>query len=117
MLLKKIHHLKKKIKSYSNNIDLLDIVIEDNNLIRKEISEIQEKLSKKDEEILLLNEKISILENLNVSYSKDILLLAQAIAEQYEVLSSIVNKEYFLELDDILESEFLHNKKKKKIVH
>ena len=45
MLLKKIHRLKKKIKSHINNIDLLDFIVEDNNEIRKEISMLNKKIN------------------------------------------------------------------------
>ena len=41
MLLKKIHHLKTKIKTHISNMDLLDIVVEDNSSIRKEINELK----------------------------------------------------------------------------
>ena len=118
MLLKKIHHLKKKIKTHISNIDLLEVVIEDNNDIRQEIIKINELLEKKDEEIKLLHKRASALEKLNIAYSKDVLLLSQAVAEQYEVLSLIVNKE-MLTYDDFLELDFetKQNKKKKKIVH
>ncbi len=118
MLLKKIHHLKKKIKTHISNIDLLEVVIEDNNDIRQEIIKINELLEKKDEEIQLLHKRASALEKLNIAYSKDVLLLSQAVAEQYEVLSLIVNKE-MLTYDDFLELDFetKQNKKKKKIVH
>ena len=117
MLLKKIHHLKTKIKSHISNIDLLDIVVEDNNSIREELEELKSKLEDKSKEIEILKKRSATLEKLNISYSKDVLLLSKAVAEQYEVLATLVNKEYLIFPDDIFDSEFDHKKKKKKIVH
>ena len=117
MLLKKIHRLKKKIKSHINNIDLLDFIVEDNNEIRKEISMLNKKINEKDEEIKLLHKRFSALEKLNFAYSKDILLLSEAVAEQYELLAAFVNKEMLMYPDDFFDLEHVENKKKKKIVH
>ena len=119
MLLKKIHHLKTKIKSHISNIDLLEVVIADNNDIREELKSINKKLEEKDEQIQVLHKRSAAFEKLNIAYSKDILLLSQAITEQYEVLASLFNKELFLYPDDLLDFELDLNekKKKKKIVH
>ena len=119
MLLKKIHHLKTKIKSHISNIDLLEIVVEDNNDIREELKLLSEKLEEKDKQIQVLHKRSAALEKLNIAYSKDILLLSQAITEQYEVLASFINKDLFLHPDDLLEFDLDLNekKKKKKIVH
>jgi len=119
MLLKKIHHLKKKIKTHISNIDLLDVIIEDNNDIRQEVNELKEKLREKDIEVQLLHKRTSALEKLNIAYSKDVLLLSQAISEQYEVLASLFSKDFFMYPDDVLDLEIDSNedKKKKKIVH
>ena len=114
MLLKKIHHLKTKIKSHISNIDLLEVIIEDNNDIRNELNELKQKLEEKDAQIQVLHKRSAALEKLNISYSKDILLLSQAITEQYEVLGSIVSKDLFLYPDDLLEFELDTNEKKKK---
>jgi len=117
MLLKKIHRLKKKIKSHVNSIDLFDFIVEDNNEIRKEISELNKKISEKDEEINLLHKRFSALEKLNFAYSKDILLLSEAVAEQYELLAACISKEMLLYPDDLFDLEDVEKKKKKKIVH
>ena len=119
MLLKKIHHLKTKIKSHISNIDLLEVVIEDNNDIREELNVLKQRLEEKDEQIQVLHKRSAALEKLNIAYSKDILLLSQAITEQYEVLASLFNKDLFLYPDDLLEFDLDLNekKKKKKIVH
>ena len=117
MLLKKIHRLKKKIKSHISKIDLLEIVIEDNNNIREEFNILKSKLEEKEKEIQNLHKRSSALEKLNIAYSKDILLLSQAIAEQYELLSSFFNNDMFFDSDDLLNLELSHKKKKKKIVH
>ena len=117
MLLKKIHHLKTKIKSHISNIDLLEVIIEDNNDIREELKALNEKLEEKDKQIQVLHKRSSALEKLNISYSKDVLLLSQAIAEQYELLGSLINKDYLLHIDDFLDLDLDYKKKKKKIVH
>ena len=117
MLLKKIHHLKKKIKSHISNIDLLEIVIEDNSSIRSEINDLKTSLEEKDKERKVLHKCSSALEKLNIAYSKDILLLSQAITEQYELLSSIVNKDFLHYSDDLFDFDSDCKKKKKKIVH
>ena len=119
MLLKKIHHLKTKIKSHISNIDLLEVVIADNNDIREELKLLNEKLEEKDKQIQVLHKRSAALEKLNIAYSKDILLLSQAITEQYEVLASLFNKELFLYPDELLDFEIdlKEKKKKKKIVH
>ena len=117
MLLKKIHHLKKKIKTHISNMDLLDIVVEDNNSIREEINELKNHLEEKNKEVELLNKKIAILEKLNISYSNDVLMLAQAVTEQYEILCAMINNEYLISSEDLFMSELLKNQKKKKIVH
>lgn len=117
MLLKKIHHLKTKIKSHISNMDLLEIVVEDNNAIRKEIDDLKSLLEEKDKEIDLLNKKVVILEKLNVSYSNDVLMLAQAVTEQYEILCSMINKEYLISPEDLFMSDLFKKHKKKKIVH
>lgn len=117
MLLKKIHLLKKKIKTHISNIDLLDIVVEDNNSIRKEIDDLKSHLEEKNKEIELLNKKIAILEKLNISYSNDVLMLAQAVTEQYEILCSMINKEYLISPEDLFMSDLFKKHKKKKIVH
>ena len=117
MLLKKIHHLKTKIKSHISNMDLLEIVVEDNNAIRKEIDDLKGLLEEKDKEIDLLNKKVVILEKLNVSYSNDVLMLAQAVTEQYEILCSMINKEYLISPEDLFMSDLFKKHKKKKIVH
>ena len=117
MLLKKIHHLKTKIKSHISNIDLLDVIIEDNNLIREEINSLKSQLEEKDKEIQLLHKRSSALEKLNIAYSKDVLLLSQAITEQYEVLATIFGQDTLIFQDDIYDLEDYQKKKKKKIVH
>lgn len=117
MLLKKIHRLKKKIKSHVNSIDLFDFIVEDNNEIRKEISALNKKIREKDEEINLLHKRFSALEKLNFAYSKDILLLSEAVAEQYELLAAFISKEMLLYPDDLFDLEDVEKKKKKKIVH
>ena len=119
MLLKKIHHLKTKIKSHISNIDLLEVIVEDNNDIREELKTLNQKLEEKDKQVQVLHKRSAALEKLNIAYSKDILLLSQAITEQYEVLASLFNKELFLHPDDLLELELdlSEKKKKKKIVH
>ena len=117
MLLKKIHRLKKKIKSHVNSIDLFDFIVEDNNEIRKEISALNKKIREKDEEINLLHKRFSALEKLNFAYSKDILLLSEAVAEQYELLATFISKEMLLYPDDLFDLEDVEKKKKKKIVH
>jgi len=117
MLLKKIHHLKTKIKTHISNIDLLDIVVEDNNSIRKEIKELNDRLEQKEKEIEILKKRSSTLEKLNIAYSKDVLLLSQAVAEQYEVLSIMLGKDSSFYFEDFFEQEELQKKKKKKIVH
>ena len=117
MLLKKILHLKTKIKSHISNIDLLEIVIEDNNAIRKDLSELNDAVKHKNDQIENLNKRVVALEKLNIAYSKDVLLLSQAIAEQYEVLATIVNRELLLHTDDLLDLDLDFKKKKKKIVH
>jgi archaellum component FlaC len=117
MLLKKIHRLKKKIKSHIENIDLFDFIVEDNNEIRKEINELNKKICEKDNEINVLHKRFSALEKLNFAYSKDILLLSEAVAEQYELLAAFVNKEMLMYPDDLFDLEHDEKKKKKKIVH
>ena len=117
MLLKKIHHLKTKIKSHISNIDLLEVVIEDNNDIRKEIKELKSSLKEKEDQIQVLHKRSSALEKLNIAYSKDILLLSQAVTEQYEVLAMIIGHDNLDYLNDFYDLEDYHKKKKKKIVH
>tara|TARA_B100001063_G_scaffold242701_1_gene271895 strand:- start:239 stop:592 length:354 start_codon:yes stop_codon:yes gene_type:complete len=117
MLLKKIHHLKKKIKTHISNIDLLEVVVEDNNDIRQEINELNKRLKEKDEEVQLLHKRTVALEKLNIAYSKDVVLLSQAVVEQYEVLSSLTNREMILYSDELFDLEQDKIKKKKKIVH
>ena len=109
MLLNKIHRLKKKIKNRVNNLDLVDVIIEDSDLLNN-------KLEKQQEEIENLKSKIKDLENLNVSYSKDIILLSKAIAEQYELLKTIFKYQGFND-DYVWYDETNSKKKKKKIVH
>ena len=109
MLLNKIHRLKKKIKNKVNNLDLVDVIIEDSDLLNN-------KLEKQQEEIDLLKDKIKKLESLNISYSKDIILLSKAIAEQYELLKTIFGYQGFDE-DYFWYDETNLKKKKKKIVH
>ena len=72
MLLKKIHHLKTKIKSHISNIDLLEVIIEDNNDIREELNALKQRLEEKDEQIQVLHKRSAALEKLNIAYSKDI---------------------------------------------
>jgi len=119
MLLKKIHHLKTKIKSHISNIDLLEVVIEDNNDIREEIKKLNQKLEEKDKQIQTLHKRQSALEKLNIAYSKDILLLSQAITEQYELLANFFNGESLFFPENLLdlENDLNEKKKKKKIVH
>ena len=109
MLLNKIHRLKKKIKDRVNNLDLVDVIIEDSDLLNN-------KLERQQEEIENLKSKIKDLENLNVSYSKDIILLSKAIAEQYELLKTIFKYQGFND-DYFWYDETNLKKKKKKIVH
>ena len=109
MLLNKIHHLKKKIRNKVNNLDLVDVIIEDSDLLNS-------KLENQQEEIDLLKDKIKKLESLNISYSKDIILLSKAIAEQYELLKTILRYQGF-EDDYFWYDETNLKKKKKKIVH
>jgi len=109
MLLNKIHRLKKKIKNKVNNLDLVDVIIEDSDLLNK-------KLENQQEEIDLLKDKIKKLESLNISYSKDIILLSKAIAEQYELLKTIFKYQGFND-DYFWYDETNSKKKKKKIVH
>ena len=109
MLLNKIHRLKKKIKNKVNNLDLVDVIIEDSDLLNN-------KLESQQEEINLLKTKIQNLENLNLSYSKDIILLSKAIAEQYELLKTILGYQGFND-DYFWYDETNLKKKKKKIVH
>ena len=109
MLLNKIHRLKKKIKNRVNNLDLVDVIIEDSDLLNN-------KLERQQEEIENLKSKIKDLENLNVSYSKDIILLSKAIAEQYELLKTIFKYQGFND-DYFWYDETNLKKKKKKIVH
>jgi cell division septum initiation protein DivIVA len=109
MLLNKIHRLKKKIKNKVNNLDLLDVIIEDSDLLNR-------KLESQQEEIYFLKNKIKNLEELNVSYSKDIILLSKAVAEQYELLKTIIGYQDFSD-DYFLHDEISLKKKKKKIVH
>ena len=109
MLLNKIHRLKKKIKNRVNNLDLIDVIIEDSELLNN-------KLEKQQEEIKTLKSKIKDLENLNVSYSKDIILLSKAIAEQYDLLKNFFGYQDYND-DYFWDDETNLKKKKKKIVH
>ena len=117
MLLKKIHHLKTKFKSHIENIELIDIIVEDNTSIRKEIKELKEDISLKEDKINLLNKKVFALEKLNIAYSKDVMLLAQAVAEQYELIGSILGKDYLFEYESYFDLKDNDKKKKKKVVH
>tara|TARA_B000000557_G_scaffold246497_1_gene229645 strand:+ start:316 stop:645 length:330 start_codon:yes stop_codon:yes gene_type:complete len=109
MLLNKIHRLKTKIKNAVNNFELIEVIVEDSDLLNS-------KLEKQQNEINLLKEKIKNLEALNISYSKDIIVLSKAVAEQYEVIKSMLGYESYEE-DFFWYDEKNNKKKKKKIVH
>ena len=117
MLLKKIHHLKTKFKSHIDNVELIDVIFEDNATIRKEIEQLKKDIEIKEEKINLLNKKVFALEKLNISYSKDVMLLAQAIAEQYEIIGSILGQDYLFEYESYFDLKDQEKKKKKKVVH
>ena len=144
MLLKKILHLKKKIKKSYCNIQKINSLIENNKSLNFQIDSLKKQITEKNKELNLiykriddvddLKEKILDLQSYKDMCANDIPVMASAITELYNILNvivtgrTVINKKFDEEdlilseetsCDDYFENEdlFFDQNKKKKVYH
>ena len=144
MLLKKTLHLKKKIKSYYNDIVKINALVKDNKELNIKLASLIVKSSIQEKELKLLYENQKNIDNLKnriIELEKykevctnDIPVMASAITELYNILNVVVSgklilnrnleEEIFPISEEISYSDLFENeddldsdKKKKKVYH